>query len=272
MPQDVAATGTREEDGVIVPGPHRRWRRWWVALVAGCALSAVAAAPAAAADNELVVADPGVREQVDRPPGFVTMAFRDPVDPSLAKMLVQDASGANVTTGELIVEGTNMSSQLVDGLPQGTYTVTYRLGRSDGQPQGGTFQFSYGAGTFTDDAERTWSGTEDEPEVLRNTNPNAVTPAPPPSDEEPGTRPPSTSVTTLDPTPTDPASVPPSASAGPSSAVGGGTGTPGPSSAPAADAGPSTGALALGAVLLLVLVAAGVAVLLRRRATGRHEG
>lgn len=257
-----------------VPGPCRRGRRWLVTLVLGGLLAALVAGPAAAADHELVVSDPGPREQVDRPPGFVTLAFSDEVDPSLAKLLVQDASGANVTTGELVVEGTNMASQLLDGLAPGTYTVTYRLARTDGQPQGGTFQFSFGPGTFTDAAESTWSGTEDEPEVLQNEDPNAVTPAPPPEDEEPGppTPAPSTSVTTLDPSPTDPTpSAAPSSTSGPTTAGSSPADPPSASSPPAVDPGPRTGRLVLGALALVALVAAGVALVLRRRA-GRHEG
>ena len=262
-----------------VPGPCRRWRRRLVTLVLAGLLTTLVAGPAAAADLELVVSDPGAREEVDRPPGFVTLAFSDEVDPSLAKMLVQDAGGANVTTGELVVEGTNMASQLVDGLAPGTYTVTYRLASTDGEPQGGTFQFSYGPGTFTDAAERTWSGTEDEPEVLKNEDPNAVTPAPPPDDEEsePPTPAPSTSVTTLDPSPTDPSptdltpSATPSATSGPTTAGSSPVDPPSASSPPAVDPGPRTGALVLGALALVALVAAGVALVLRRRA-GRHEG
>lgn len=257
-----------------MPGPERRWRRWLVTLVLGGLLAALLAGPAAAADNELVVADPGPREQVDRPPGFVTLAFAAEVDPSLAKMLVQDASGANVTTGELVVEGTNLSSQLQDGLPPGTYTVTYRLARSDGEPQGGTFQFSYGPGTFSDAAERTWSGTEDEPEVLQNEDPNAVTPAPPPEDEEsePATTAPSTAATTLDPSPTDPTLSPtPSATSSPATAGTSPSEPPAASDPPAPDPGPSTAALVVGVVLLVALGAAGVALALRRRG-GRHAG
>ncbi|MFL6064862.1 MAG: copper resistance protein CopC [Friedmanniella sp.] len=228
-------------------------------LLLGGGLAATVAPAAHAADNELVATEPGIRAELDRPPGFVTMAFSEPVDPSLAKMLVLDARGANVTTGELIVEGTNMSSQLVDGLPRGTYTVSYRLARSDGEPQGGTFQFSYGSGTFTAAADRTWSGSRQQPEVLKNPDPNAVSPSP--------TR---TSASSPHPTPTRPSRPGPSAapsSSEPSSSspLPTATGTPG-------GASPGGGATPLlvfaGALALALLAAAGGTVLTRRGRDG----
>jgi methionine-rich copper-binding protein CopC len=184
---------------------------------------AAATEPARAEDNVLVVTAPGVREEVERAPGFVTMAFSEVVDPSLAKMLVQDERGTNVTTGELIVEGTNMSTQLVEELPPGTYTVSYRLAGDDGAPQGGTFQFSVGPGAFTDAADRRWSGEEDEPEVLRNPDPNAVTPDPS-----------SPARTSTAPAPPDtPAPTAPTPSPSPTSSASAGATSPAPAPAPA---------------------------------------
>jgi methionine-rich copper-binding protein CopC len=250
-----------------------------LAVLLGGAVSGLHPAPAQAADNELVVTEPGIRAQVDRPPGFVTMAFSEPVDPSLAKMLVQDAAGTNVTTGELIVEGTNMSSQLVDGLAPGTYTVTYRLARPDGEPQGGTFQFSYGPGTFTDAADRRWSGAAKEPEVLKDPDPNAVSPTPAgPGPSGPGgTQPPAgpsgTGPTAL-PSTSEPTSTAPSGlTPGTERSSGTATGQASPAPQGAAPPGPSdparpglivAGALAVGAVA----TAAGL-VLRRRRRSGR---
>ena len=261
-------------------GPHRRlWLRLVLAVLLGGAVAGVHVTSAHAADNELVVTEPGIRAQVDRPPGFVTMAFSQPVDPSLAKMLVQDAGGTNMTTGELIVEGTNMSSQLVDGLAPGTYTVTYRLARPDGEPQGGTFQFSYGPGSFTDAADRRWSGSAEEPDVLKDPDPNAVSPTPAgPGASEPGrTAPPATPSSSLSPTavpsPRDPSastsgSAGPTPGAGPSSA----SGTTDPSPAPQSSEGPGRAALVVGAVLVVGVLGAAVGLLLRRRRLSGRDG
>jgi methionine-rich copper-binding protein CopC len=261
-------------------GAHRRlWLRLVLAVLLGGAVAGVHGTPAHAADNELVVTEPGIRAQLDRPPGFVTMAFSEPVDPSLAKMLVQDAGGTNRTTGGLIVEGTNMSSQLVDGLAPGTYTVTYRLARPDGEPQGGTFQFSYGPGTFTDAADRRWSGSAEEPDVLKDPDPNAVSPTPagPGASEPGGTAPPATPSSSLSPSavpsPRDPSastsgSADPAPGTGPSSAGG----TTDPSPAPQSSEGPGRAALVVGAVLVVGVLGAAVGLLLRRRRLGGRDG
>ena len=237
----------------------------WLTVLLALLLTCLALpAAAAAGDHELLVSEPGAREQLERPPGFVTLAFDEPVDPSLAKVLVLDSSGANVTTGELIVEGTNVSSQLLDGLARGTYTVHYRLARADGSPQGGTFQFSYGPGTFTGSAEQTWSGQEDEPEVLAGEDPNGGLPAPP----SPGTTPPSgpsdSPVPSAPADPTDPAT--PTSTPTPPAGSGPAARSATPAAAPPAGAGtPSTGVLVLGAAVLCGLVAGGAGLVLRRR-------
>ena len=107
----------------------------------------LAAAPGSAARR----VDRGERatrtETVDDEPGWVTLALSSPVDSSIAKIVVNGPDGTNVTTGSLIVEDTNVTSQLRDDLPQGTYTVHYRVNGSDGDVEGGAFQFAYVTGT-----------------------------------------------------------------------------------------------------------------------------
>ena len=159
-------------------GSVRAWPRIWaivlVAAVVGGFGSVFSVTPAQA--YGLVASEPGVRQELDRAPGWVTLAFATEVDPSVAKVLVQDADGANVTIGSLIVEGTNLTTQLKDGLKPGTYTVSYRVNRPDGEPEGGAYQFAYGAGDFSEPPDPTWTGRAEEPEAMNDPDPNAVTP------------------------------------------------------------------------------------------------
>ena len=158
----------------------RIWRRVRVlVLTSGVAAvlgSLLVVAPAQA--DGLMASEPGVREGLDQAPGWVTLAFDTEVDPSMAKILVQDTDGRNVTTGSLIVEGTNVTTQLQDGLAPGTYTVSYRINRSDGEPAGGAYQFAYGSGDFGDPPDQTWTGRAEEPAAMNDPDPNAVTPRP----------------------------------------------------------------------------------------------
>ena len=156
------------------------WLRIWaillVSVVAGGLGSIVSVTPAQA--EGLVASEPGVRQELEQAPGWVTLAFAAEVDPSVAKVLVTDADGTNVTTGSLIVEGTNVTTQLQEGLEPGTYTVRFRINRPDGQPEGGAYQFAYGAGDFREPPEQAWTGRAQEPKVLNDPDPNAVTPQP----------------------------------------------------------------------------------------------
>lgn len=215
---------------------------------------------ASAEDNVVVASEPRSRQELTAAPGWVTIALDGDVDPTLAKMLVQDSGGRNVTTGELIVEGTNVTSQLIEGLAEDTYTVTYRTARADGQPAGGSFQFSYGKGTFSDALERTWSGTEAEPSVLKNPDPNAVTTAP-------VTEPPSPRVTTS-PAPTPPGSSPSTPTTASPSSTGTPSSTAGPSSGPGSDGGLSPTVFVIGAVLVSLVILAAVLITRRQRRAG----
>ena len=157
-----------------------------VALLLACAGLVVGAVPAQAAAGGLVVSDPDNRQQVDDAPGAVTLVFEGKVDDRVAKILVLDASGKNVTSGPLVVEATNVTTQLTTRLAKGTYTVHYRVNGSGGEPRGGAFQFSYGQGSFTDLADKSWSGTAQEPEILRGDNPNGPPDTGAPDTDSPG--------------------------------------------------------------------------------------
>ena len=204
------------------------------------ALALLAAGPAATATaaNEFA-SDPAQHAELKRAPGWVTMAFDFALDPSTAKMLVLNSAGENVTTGELAVEWTNVRVQLREDLPKDTYTVHYRVSRADGEPLGGTFQFAYGKGNWTSDGDTTWKGSDKEPDVMKNPDPNATTAAADPSatpTETPSVTPSAT------PTPTPSATPTPSVTASP---------------VPAADGGSGLLGWAIGAGVVVVLAAAG---------------
>lgn len=143
---------------------------WFATLILTFAL--VAAPVPARADELIVASEPRVHQELDEPPGWVTIAFDSTVDPAYAKILVTNSKGENVTINRLIVEGTNVTTQLKDGLRRDTYTVRYRIDREDGQSQGGAFQFAYGRGNWDlPEEEKSWSGDVEEPPVMASTDP-----------------------------------------------------------------------------------------------------
>lgn len=230
------------------------------ALLLGLAMLVLAPA-AAHAEQSLVASDPQPQTELERAPGWVNLAFDSPVDAGIAKVLVLDADGKNVTTGELIVEFNSITAQLIDDLPRGTYTVQYR-GDDSGSPLGGSFQFSYGPGTFSDDADTTWEGEDSEPEIIKNPDPNATTSQPPYVNPE-----------SPDPPPVDPTQEVPGPETSTAAPPSGSSTSPeagGPEPEPA-DADSSSSALPwiLGGVGILVLAGGATAVYVRTRRPDR---
>ncbi|MEO6473103.1 MAG: copper resistance protein CopC [Aeromicrobium sp.] len=118
-------------------------------------------ATSAMADNPPVSLRPNAQEQLDLSPSSVTVALKE-----VAKLPVVidvvDSSGKQVTDGPTEMTSTNLSVPLAFDLPRGTYTVTYRV-ESDKGPEGGSYQYSYGPGTFTITGVKTWNGYADMP-------------------------------------------------------------------------------------------------------------
>ncbi|MGI3785799.1 MAG: copper resistance CopC family protein [Janthinobacterium lividum] len=234
------------------------WPLLPVALLLALLLGGVfATLPTTAQAVAPIASEPRAREKVSQAPGAVTLAFSRDVDPGVAKIVVVGPDGDNVTSGPLIVEGTNVTSQLSDDLAHGTYTVHYRIDGRNGDPEGGAFQFAYGSGSFTDLPDKSWSGEDHEPAVLSGTNPNgSEEPDPPSSSSEntPGIEVTSKAPTSAPPPPTDPPSTV-QAPAGPPS---GATSKAQPSASASATPTPKPGGSGtpwiVGGVLLLLAV------------------
>ncbi len=222
-----------------------RLRRLAVGIATLVALVAGNATPAWAADDFLVVADPGPRQELTDPPGWVTLVFKTEAGASYAAIVVHNSAGENVTTGALIVEGTNVTTQLLTGLPKDTYTVIYRTEDANGEPRGGAYQFSYGPGTWTD-VDDQWIGEEEQPPEIDNPGPQASIE---PSAEATDTAPPAT------PTPSATATDQPGATAEP---------TPAPTQP---GEGPNLLPWLIGGAVLVVAVVIGL-VAARRRSGG----
>lgn len=170
-----------------------------VALVS-LALLFVLGSPAVGAswakDDFLDASDPAPHQQLNRVPGWVTLVFKAQADASLATIVVLDAAGTNVTTGPLIVEGTNVTSQLKSKLPKGTYSVYYRSTDQFGERRGGAFQFAYGKGDWTQLESEVWKGESAQPTILDDPDPtDSASPTPTPT-------PTTTPTPTAQPTPT----------------------------------------------------------------------
>lgn len=136
------------------------------------AMALLATPVPAFAIGQIVLTDPEVRAELDNPTSWVSIVFDAGVDPAVAKMVVLNSAGRNVTVDSLVVDGRQVGTQLPGGLPEDTYTVMYRVNGPGGKPVGGSFQFAIGKGTWTAEASTTWSGPAQEPPILADPDPH----------------------------------------------------------------------------------------------------
>lgn len=125
-------------------------------------LIVIGAGSPASADDSLLLSIPGVREQTGSMPSQVVLAFSMALDDGTVEVF--DSSGKSVASSGTTVELNNASVHLAYPLPRGTYRVEYRVvRRGDQRVYGGSYQFSYGPGKFTDLPKKTFGGPANVP-------------------------------------------------------------------------------------------------------------
>jgi copper resistance protein C len=119
-------------------------RRAAVVLLA--ALLAWLVAPATAQAHErLTASEPAADAVLPAVPPRVLLTFSgNVVDPAPTLVLV-DAAGVEVPGGEPVVEGATVALPLPEALPNGAYTVRWRIVSSDGDPVSGDYAFTVAA-------------------------------------------------------------------------------------------------------------------------------
>lgn len=118
-------------------------RRGLLGAVLAAVLGLLFASPAAA-HAELVATDPANGAQLAKAPDEVEMTFTESVDVLDDGFRLIDSVGATVPTAEPVADGHTVSWPMPADLPDGPYTVTWKLVSSDGHPVGGAFSFGVG--------------------------------------------------------------------------------------------------------------------------------
>ncbi|CAL9476294.1 hypothetical protein SUDANB58_02960 [Streptomyces sp. enrichment culture] len=115
--------------------------------VVGALLAGAAPASAHAA---LTGSDPRQGAVVDKAPAVVSLTFSEEVSTDGDSLRVLDPRGERVDDGTPArTGGTTYAVGLHAGLPDGTYTVTYRVVSADSHPVAGAYTFSIGAPSET---------------------------------------------------------------------------------------------------------------------------
>ena len=116
-------------------------KRLMLIAVMICGTALFAAAPASA-HSELVSSDPPADATLDFAPIGVGLVFNQDINESFATISVVGPGDTQWAQGTATVEGPDVSVLLQDGLPNGEYTVGYRVTSADGHPITGSYGFS----------------------------------------------------------------------------------------------------------------------------------
>lgn len=147
-------------------GAHRTSRLLALSGAAALGLSATAAAPAWAHDT-LISSVPEEGEVLTESPEEIVLEFSGSGltqgEDIPNEILVRDEDGESWETEEsAVVEGSTMSTDLQDSLPNGEYTVTYHVVYSDGHDEELSFEFEVEDPAAIDSSEA--QADEDEAE------------------------------------------------------------------------------------------------------------
>ncbi|MEU8129049.1 copper resistance CopC family protein [Micromonospora sp. NPDC049049] len=94
------------------------------------------------AHNSLRTATPARDATLPSAPTEVTLEFMQRLDPAFTTIVLTDAAKRKLPTGEPVVTGAKSTIQVTDPLPNGTYTVAYRVVSVDGHPVQGSYPFT----------------------------------------------------------------------------------------------------------------------------------
>jgi methionine-rich copper-binding protein CopC len=118
----------------------------WIAAISSAlvatAIAVLLPAMPAAAHTSLRTGNPAPDALIATSPASVTLDFTSTIDPSFATIVVTDSESQRVPLGTLTVAGPRSSVPVAQPLPDGTYTVAYRVVSTDGHPIQGAYRFT----------------------------------------------------------------------------------------------------------------------------------
>ncbi|MGC4746741.1 copper resistance CopC family protein [Micromonospora sp. DT201] len=94
------------------------------------------------AHNTLRSSSPARDATLASAPTEVSLVFRQQLDPAFATVVLTDTAKRRIPTGDPVVVGAKSTITVTGTLPNGTYTVGYRVVSLDGHPLQGSYPFS----------------------------------------------------------------------------------------------------------------------------------
>ncbi|OAK56262.1 hypothetical protein A3K89_17510 [Rhodococcoides kyotonense] len=155
-----------------------------------CGAALVGASPAAA-HSELVSSDPPADVTLEFAPIGVGLVFNQNINESFATITLVGPDEQQWSQGSTTVDGPDVTISVKDGLPNGDYTVGYRVTSADGHPITGSYGFSVDVAATTAVDQNAASPESSAAGAVTTTTPSSVPaydPADPSASE--GERPP----------------------------------------------------------------------------------
>jgi methionine-rich copper-binding protein CopC len=151
------------------------------------ALLLVPASPATA-HNTLKTATPAKNAQLTTPPEQIALEFMQKLNPDYTTITLSDTAQQKVPTSAPSVTGAKGTITLDQALPNGTYTVAYRVVSADGHPVQGSYRFTVADPTATTSPQPSASATTAPAATPATTaaSPAAASPASAESDSDDG--------------------------------------------------------------------------------------
>ncbi|MEU8327540.1 copper resistance CopC family protein [Micromonospora sp. NPDC048839] len=128
-------------DVTTVPPPRPTAVRLGAAALAVLVALLIPATPARA-HNSLKSSTPARDATLSSAPTEVVLEFMQRLDPTFTTIVLTDAAKRKLTIGEPVVTGATSTVQITDALPNGRYTVAYRVVSADGHPVQGSYPFT----------------------------------------------------------------------------------------------------------------------------------
>lgn len=135
-----------------VPMTGRVTRMLAAAAFAAVALGTALPSSSAIAHDALVSASPAENESLAVAPEAVELEFTDDLLDTGALIRVTNTAGEQVTEGALELKGRTVTQALIADLPNGQYTIVWRVVSADGHPITDTYRFAVGEPVETEDS------------------------------------------------------------------------------------------------------------------------
>lgn len=116
-----------------------------LAVVAVSALSLIGIGAPAYAHDQLVTTTPENGQVLATAPADITLTFTEGVLDIGTAIVVMDSSGTDWAASVPTVQDGTLTTALKSGMPNGVYTVNWRVVSADGHPVGASFVFGIGS-------------------------------------------------------------------------------------------------------------------------------